>query len=485
MNVVASIDPNVLKEIFGWESPTIQTIIDMVKNRSVQGIKTYDAARKFTQEKVFFDICEFMFDQTAKYETSIQTEIINNPFRDWQRVGLQNLFQKGGRREHIPDGKISSMLNPDKLYVVRGYKDSGTYANIFTFVVYKGKKCVLKVMEDDMQPNAPTAAAQSVPRYIHTTDMYEIVSQTFMHQICKKYAFVSVPQVLAARAGSTSSAQNLATPLYVIMERAKGKELNKVDIDQLPLALALLVKSLFLLQKEVHFMHRDLHGRNVFYDNQQECVHIIDFGMSCINPGMDSIAWQGQQWFFPILEESRNARCDNPSLDVCCIVSGLALLKDASTQFGQFLKNELQAMKAAAKHRIERIKNCQTVQEMLNDNSDFTRIRTRGWQMGNKSAPNTNYWVYELGQIDLIRWYPEHMLARLLPYVPLEKWNIVRQSIENVFDVIAPKLRVKLTDGREGTLQKIQNQEGTVNVDGGDVVVSRLNSLTVLKTITV
>ena len=96
MNVVASIDPNVLKEIFGWESPTIQTIIDMVKNRSVQGIKTYDAARKFTQEKVFFDICEFMFDQTAKYETSIQTEIINNPFRDWQRVGLQNLFQKGG-----------------------------------------------------------------------------------------------------------------------------------------------------------------------------------------------------------------------------------------------------------------------------------------------------------------------------------------------------------------------------------------------------
>jgi hypothetical protein len=340
----------------------------------------------------------------------------------------------------------------------------------------------MKVMKDDAQPDSPAAGATPpTPRYIHTSDMYEIVSQIFMHHACRKHVFVSVPAVLAARSGSPSGGGG-PTPLFTIMERAKGKEMQKIIMDKLPFALSLLMKALFVLQKEVHFQHRDLHARNVFYDDMHERIHLIDFGMCCINPGMESVAWQGQQYFYPILEETRNARCDNPSLDVCCIVSSLALVNGTSTEFGQFLNDELVAMKAAAKHRLERIHNCQTVREMANGNSDFTRIRNRKWHVGNKGAPNTNYWVYELGQIDLIRWYPEHMLARLLQFVPLEKWKIIRASIGDVFDAIAPKVRVELNDGREGTLQKIHRQMAQVKVDGGAMVRTRLDLLTVIKT---
>lgn len=483
MDVIASIDPNALTDIFGWNVTTVDAIIEMVKNRSVKGIKTYADARNFSQEKIFFDICEFMFERASDFDTTITANVILNPFRDWKRLTGQNMFQKGGRREAIPNGTIANMLNADELYIIKGYKDSGSNASVHTFVIYKGKICVMKVMKDDAQPDSPAAAATPpTPRYIHTSDMYEIVSQIFMHRTCRQHAFVSVPEVLAARSGPTTG--GAAAPLYAIMERAKGKEMAKITMDDLPFALSLLMKALFILQKEVHFMHRDLHARNVFYDSMDSRIHLIDFGMCCINPGMESIAWQGQQYFYPILEETRNARCDNPSLDVCCIISSLALVNGTSTEFGQFLNDELVAMKAAAKYRLERIKNCQTVREMVNDNSDFTRIRTRNWQVGNKTPANTNYWVYELGQIDLIRWYPEHMLARLLQFVPLDKWKYVRASFDDIFDTIAPKLRVELNDGREGTLQKIHRQTAWVKVDGA-TVRTRLDLLTVIKTRTI
>ena len=482
MDVIASIEPTVLTDIFGWDATTIDAIIEMVKNRSVKGVKTYADARNFSQEKIFFDICEFMFERAADFDTTITSQVILNPFRDWKRLTGQNMFQKGSRREAIPNGTIASMLNDDDLYIIKGYKDKGSNASVHTFVVYKKEICVLKIMMDDGQPDLPATGATS-PRYIHTTDMYEIVSQIFMHRACRQYPFVSVPKVLAARSGSIAG--GTAAPLYAIMERAKGKEIGNITLDDLPFALCLLMKALFILQKDVHFMHRDLHARNVFYDSIYSRIHLIDFGMCCVNPSMESIAWQGQQYFYPILEETRNARCDNPSLDVCCIISSLALLKGTSTEFGQFLNDELVAMKAAAKHRLERIRNCQTVREMVNNNSDFTRIRTRNWQVGNKGAPNTNYWVYELGQIDLIRWYPEHMLARLLQFVPLDKWKSVRAYFGDIFDTIAPKLRVVLNDGREGTLQEIHRQTASVKVDGGPKVRTRLGSLTVIKTRTI
>jgi hypothetical protein len=208
---------------------------------------------------------------------------------------------------------------------------------------------------------------------------------------------------------------------------------------------------------------------------------MIDFGMSCINPGMESIAWQAQQWFYPILDETRNARCDNPSLDVCCIITSLALYKGDSSPFGRFLNKNIEEIKQAAKKRLVKLKNCQTAQEMLNDNSDFTRIRTRGWQMGNKGDSNTNYWVYELGQVDLIRWYPEHMLSRILPYVPLDEWKIVRAGFGDVFDTIAPKVRIRLPDGREGILQTIiDSSQVMVILDGGTRSRVRLSSIEVI-----
>ena len=66
--------------------------------------------------------------------------------------------------------------------------------------------------------------------------------------------------------------------------------------------------------------------------------------------------------------------------------------------------------------------------------------------------------------------------------MPLEQWKYVRASLGDVFDAIAPKLRVELNDRREGTLQKIHRQYAFVNVDGGATVRTRLDLLTVIRT---
>lgn len=412
-----------------------------------------------TKDLNYGNLAEIAQQQLPKF---IRYQSIKNPYKRWRRLKdgnrYRNVFQWGNWKRRIPEGSIKDIYTDDNTaYVVSGYSALGSYARVHTFVLYRGKKCVVKMMEVD------------------DADFFELVTQAYLFQQCTKlYSHISVPKIYFIQRGKDTHNTD------VCMGLGSGNFLANLVGDNLLVALAHVLRSLWFLQKDFFFMHRDLSGSNVMVDLKTFNTTFIDFGMSCVNPGLKEHSWQNYDDSFYIPEDNSHAtKCTNRSHDVCTLVAWLSVRHP-------FLQLEHQKMKRRLREVIntspnERAKS--PLRSPRQTSTQFTSIKP-GWSVGNElnMSPNSpdgrHWWVFNMVEFPMEEWYPENMMTRLLEFIPLEHWFGIRRrwsvkrvgGDKNPFDACMPKLKVYLDDGREGVLQKLVRNKlqvliGTTTVD--------------------
>lgn len=378
-------------------------------------------------------------------------QTIVNPYKRWRRCKSGNkyrkLFQWGNWYRYIPDAMLKKKYNKiSTAYIVDGYHDKGSYANVYTFVVFQGKKCVLKIMEHN------------------DVDFFELVTQVYLSQKCQEmYSHICVPEIYFIQRGGNNT--------DVCMARGTGEFLKNLVDDNLLVAVAYVLCSLWFLQKDFFFMHRDLSGHNVMFDFKTFQTTFIDFGMSCINPNKKDISWQNyKDNFFIPMENSHATKCTNRSHDVCTLIAYLAPQHP-------FLQLEHNNMKRKMRTVINNSNNERAKLPLLSPRKSSTQFTTikPGWTVGNelnfsKEMPDGHHWwVFNMVEFPVATWYPENMMTRLLEEIPLEHWFGIQRKWPQ-FDDYMPNIRVHLFDGRKGIVQKLVRNKlriliGTETVD--------------------
>ena len=205
---------------------------------------------------------------------------VTNPFqRQWVRIKTAKRFKniRTGMFVRVPpENALDPELNaPGRAYIVTGYSEAGAYASAFTLVVYCGQLAVIKSAGDD------SAGDDDV---IYKEILFEIVTQEYLFEQLEKkkveepvYKCIRVPEIFFTQRSKRYT-------IDICMHRAKGEQLRNFAGTRLKVALAHVCKALWHLQRDFHFMHRDLSGSNVFFDYASKEVTFIDFGMSCLNP---------------------------------------------------------------------------------------------------------------------------------------------------------------------------------------------------------
>jgi serine/threonine protein kinase len=384
---------------------------------------------------------------------SIIYETIVNPFKRWRRLKhgnrYRNLFQWGNWHRSIPSGMIKDNYKSiTTAYVVHGYSEIGSYAKVHTFVVFKEKNCVLKMMEED------------------DADFFELVTQVYLSQKCKElYSHICVPDIYFIQRGKNRHNTD------VCMARGNGAFLKDLQGKNVLIALAYVLRSLWFLQKDFFFMHRDLSGKNVMFDFETFKTTFIDFGMSCINPSKIDVSWQHyDETFFIPMENSHATKCTNRSHDVCTLIAYLAPQHP-------FLQLEHNNMKREMRSVINKSPNERAKSPLLSPRKSSTQFTTikPGWTVGNelntkkKEPDGHHWWLFNMVEFPMDKWYPENMMTRILEEIPLKHWFGIRRRWPQ-FDACMPNMTVYLRDGRQGILQKLVRNKlrvliGTETVD--------------------
>lgn len=420
MNILTSINPDILLNIFGWDRKVVAdevsklaSKIDITKFR-----KQRDTVSK-EYVKMFSEVSQYLCNQLRIIKRNQVTTISASEAADFKATN-------GGAA--------------DTFYIVDGSRNYGG-------TNFVSMETLFKATEDT--PFIDGLLKELVNK--HTDMMYELITQIYLHQALLIYDFMSVPRLIAVR--KTRKYKNHPGNVYAFMERVEAPFLKDLDKDIILIALAHLMKCLFILQRKYHFMHRDLHRQNVAYDATAHTIHLIDFGHSCVNPNFDFIAWQPIGEFYPITFNSLSAKCDNPSLDVCCIIASLA----DSHPFCLQMNEEMKAY-FTEKLKFPANKGTVALQNLGEEANDlFTLAKGKEWKVGNKlNGGPKHWWVYDMGEVPANEFYPEHMLTRLLEQIPLEEWPPIRKSFADVFDVISPKCRVSYKDN-DGTIQELRH----------------------------
>ena len=457
-SVFFGIPPQILKSVFGWDVKQINLQLEqLLKSVSVKNVSRYADTESPLFEDMFANICEFLFEHLTHHYPYITT---NNPFSNWKRNRPHNSkqFELGRFRRSVPDfalkfrypsQTIENGRRTKPVYTVNGYSsDSGAYSSVLNFVVWDNQICVLKQMEEDRQPDDDDDDDDSMgvddePR--HTTDMYELVIQTFLNYYCTA-SHIKIPKL--------HFVQRQGNHTHACMERLSGKFLQELTGDELLIALAHVMKALFVLQREYGFLHRDFHGGNVSFDRSTYQVGIIDFGMACINPNKHDIAWQQNNiWFYPVVEHSKTARCLNCSLDVCMIVA-------SESENNPFLLQEHQQMQKEMKKILETSSSF-AKREMEHDfDVQYTKIyRNRPIKVGNllTKTDQKHWWLYNTAEFEMIQWDPRSMLSRLLYHIPIREWFPLRHDFPD-FDSFVPKnIIVEHSSGIRGLLTHVSD----------------------------
>ena len=368
----------------------------------------------------------------------IRFSLIDNPYAKWRRVVHKCLFRFGNWQKQIPDGAFKKDLKSNTAYIVDGYQAKGSYANVWTFVVFRDHKAVIKLMEFDEY------------------DWFELVSQAYLYEACKKYEHVHVPRLLFLQRSSTHGT-------YACMERARGHQFSKLRGTVLLVAMAHAMKALYRLQNDVHFMHRDLSGLNITYDPFNHDITFIDFGMTCLNPRLHKLAWQSTDESFYLKHMATSASmCTNRSLDASMLISYSALQHT-------WLHKEHVEMKRDYTNAINNSDNANAKRalHMPKRETQYTTIRPGKWTVGNELSEGDghHWWLFNLSEFPVERWYPENVLKRILRQIPLDHWFSIRRHWSREFDEFMPKdLRVQLKDGRTGILSRLVQRKCRVRV---------------------
>jgi len=447
MNVLERLEPKILQQIFEWDVAKIVTAVATFSaNIDVSNSVTYAHSTTPAFEKMFYDIEEYLFEELKDNEFMENT--ITTPFAAWKRLKHQKMFEYGNRRRRWPVGKLRNDLLPDTIYTVAGYTDKGAFGVVDTLVVFNGKLCVIKHMNDERQPETPTP--NGATPYRHTQNIYELIIHVYMQEKCK-YRGLEIPELFFARRNSNNGVD-------ACMARITGTFLSEYT-GNTNVALAHILRQLFLLQENHHFMHRDLHGKNVAYDDKTHTVSIIDFGMSCINPDAQSVAWQSNNTdFYPILSQGHAAECSNRSLDICCLMAWLENKIPSEfihREYGRMVVEfkRLMATPSTLAGAIAKEELKKTV------GGQFTHITDNApWTVGNanSSASNQHWWVYNTIEFPAPQWYPRAVLSRLLLEIPLAEWFPLRRNFSKYFDALMPKdVSLRLLSGQVCVLKKL------------------------------
>ena len=407
--------------------------ISAEKEDEIRNIITVENEKEHRNYEEVAEIAQQQLPKLIVYQT------ITNPYKRWRRLKngtkYRNVFQWGNWQRYIPDAMIKDNYKTQHTaYIVDGYGETGTYAKVNTFVVFQGKKCVLKKMKEDY------------------ADFFELVIQVYLSQKCQEmYSHICVPDIYFIQRG-----QN-ARNTDVCMARGNGAFLKDLRGDNLLIALAYVLRSLWFLQKDFFFMHRDLSGQNVMFDFKTFKTTFIDFGMTCINPDKKNISWQyyNNSFFIP-MEDSHAIKCTNRSHDVCTLIAWISKQHPLLQLEHDKMKREMRTVINASPN--ERAKS--PLQSPRKSSTQFTTIK-HGWSVGNeldteKEDPDGHHWwVFNMVEFPMQEWYPENMMTRLLEEIPLKHWFGIRRQWSQ-FDACMPKnLSVFLEDGREGILQKL------------------------------
>ena len=413
-------------------------------------------------------------------------ETTRNPFKLWKRVvmrGTKIKFEKTGRQQShdgntqgvvrdippakdlkpLSDQSNRSTLQKDTAYIVSGF-DVG---EVDTLVAYNGSLCVKKRMSEP------------------DDDFFELVTQLYLYEEIQRmlvsensrhmmYANICVPKLQFVQRAIPDSDK-----IDVCMTRAKGRALQWIaqkDRSNLFLALAYIMKALDNLQLDAHFMHRDLHAENVFFDKTDNTVTFIDFGMSCVNAKRCGtkwcrIAWANSNHFLYKDGKIANA-CSNKSLDVCTLITYLGD-RAARSPAKTWCQQEVEKMKAAM---VEVVNASDNEKAKQNINKKITDISARPWEPGNKlgeRVQHQHHWVYEMAEFPLENWYPRKVLGRLLEHIPFEEWFGIRKHWSSAFNAITTKVPVTIVDsGRTGYVVGLHEYDLKVQV-GSEISVMK------------
>lgn len=441
MDLFLNIPEEIQHRIFFFDDDDIQTYV--TKARAVLEANTLDV-----KTKALNTVSEFGISKIRN--NNIKLQHVLNPFkpRTWRRVPNRNIFKYRHRKVSIPKGTFRKDLKQDTAYIVEGYQASGSYGYVNTFVVFQNQICVMKSMQEDKN------------------DWFELVTQAYLHEFCKRYRRIQVPSLLFLNRSYSSKTTRACMP------RANGFPVGHLRGPTLMKALAHVMKALFQLQKDVHFMHRDLSASNVWFDPQTNDVTFIDFGMACVNPTLQKMSWQATgQEFYELLADSHASMCTNRSYDPSTLISYLSLDDIwCNEQHVQMKKDYKEAIVAS---------NNETAKKPLlppKKDGQYTTIRGQNWKVGNELIPydvvsgrgdGPHWWLYNMVEFPVERWYPENVLKRILPQLPLNDWFAIRLGWSSTFDECMPKnIRVRLTNGNEGTLMKLVRKKCRILVEG-------------------
>lgn len=465
MNILASIEPENLLAVFGWNDVKMGTVIDEVSKLASHIIPSLTGVTRVKNKQTRIKQ-QIEYTQTSEYDKLFSN--VSNYL--WDQLLI--LEKKNPRRKNpksMSASKFSELIETkggiaNTFYVQNDNRDRdiarGSNGYVFLYALFKTSQNqlvggVLKEMVTSEQGKKKTDM------------MYEFITHVYLQQLMLRYSFMSVPRLIAVR--KTIKTQTDPGKVFAFMEKVQAPFLGDLDGDAILIALAHLMKCLFVLQYKYKFMHRDLHGRNVAYDADTHTIHFIDFGYSCINPESEDLAWQVNQLFYPILYNGHSAMCDNPSIDVCCIVASL------STKH-RFLSDMNEEMKEAF---TEKLKNkihiddrdqasidlaLQYISEQGKQGNLFTQMKGNNWTVGNESE-QPHWWVYDMGEVSVPEFYPTAVLVRLLCEIPLQEWTHIRQSFiemhaKQIFDEMVTESNCRITyEGHDGTIETLTDDE--------------------------
>ena len=438
MDLFFTLTEDIRRNLFHISAEKEDEIRNIITEGNKEEHRNYEEVAKIAQKQL---------PKLIVYQT------ITNPYKRWRRLkdgtNYRNVFQWGNWQRYIPNAMIKdNYKTQDTAYIVDGYGETGAYAKVNTFVVFQGKKCVLKKMEEDY------------------ADFFELVTQVYLSQKCKElYSHICVPDIYFIQRGKESHNTD------VCMARGHGAFLKDLRDENILIAVAYVLRSLWFLQKDFFFMHRDLSGQNVMFDFQTLKTTFIDFGLSCINPNKNDISWQNynDSFFIPV-EDSHATKCTNRSHDVLTLIAYLASQHP-------FLQLEHNKMKREMRSVINKSPNERAKSPLQSPRKSLTQFTTikPGWTVGNELDVNKekpdghHWWVFNMVEFPMQEWYPEKMITRLLEEIPLKNWFGLRRNWAQ-FDECMPKnLPVFLHDGRTGILQKLVRNKLRVLI-GTDIV---------------
>ena len=427
VRVLSAITDDVLVNVFGWTKEDVHKGTILESKLDFFRI-TPSKINSWNVQKMFLSIAHNMF-RRIPVNRVVEVESIN-PFVHWTRVSTSSnepFKHKSGKRSKYPTGLTKTrdgVLGVNIAYIIKGYGDKGgSFSTVHPFVVYGGKTCIIKIMEKSADPYI---TGVRLIKYVNTKDVFELVTQVYLHEALKQHSEwskrLSVPKIHYVQRVSGSKA------LHVCMERANGEFMSETEHPWM--AIAYIMKALFFLQDKFHFTHRDFHSQNVAYDHVKRRVEIIDFGMACVNPEDNDVAWQSNTSWYPPIAGSNAAKCTNRSYDVCVLLSSLhgGRMSDDYLYFINDIKNDIrEKMSQVVK---DEIKDTRPVFDLTN----FDNFDSPDWTVGNDT--DSFHFMYDLIEYPCEDFYPERVLERLLEHIPFGEWSNLRQGWETVFDKI-------------------------------------------------